>query len=264
MTGSSDTAVRIWIEAKAEPIVENREVQAFYSEALQTLAVSDIPFLVAGTHALSAYTGIARQTKDLDIFCKAGDHLRLLAYCKARGYSVEVRDDRWLGKVYKGNDFFDVIFASQNGTMPVSESWFEQARQTTLFHTSVLIVGPTELIWSKSFIQMRHRYDGADVVHLILKTYDAIDWERLLAYMDVHWEVLLMHLLNFRWIYPADRDKVPAWLLDELLDRLANQRALPAAGKRICRGRMLSRSDYEVDINEWGFADVCSDNEWDD
>ena len=38
--------------------------------------------------------------------------------------------------------------------------------------------------------------------------------------MEVHWEVLLMHLLNFRWIYPTERDNVPRWLMDELLERL--------------------------------------------
>ena len=54
------------------------------------------------------------------------------------------------------------------------------------------IVGPTELIWSKAFIQLRHRYDGADVVHVILKQSDQIDWRRLLDYMEVHWEVLLV------------------------------------------------------------------------
>ncbi len=65
-----------------------------------------------------------------------------------------------------------------------------------------------------------------------------------------------MHLLNFRWIYPSERDAVPAWLLDELLDRLANQRQLPPPQLKICRGRMFSRSDYEIDVRDWGFADV--------
>ncbi len=260
---SDPSAARVPFEAKAEPVLKTREVEAFYAEALQALIASGIPFLVAGTHALSAYTGLSRRTKDLDIFCKAGDHLRLLAHCKELGYAVEMRDERWLGKVFKGQDFFDVIFASVNGTMPVSDSWFQAARQITLFDAPVQIVGPTELIWSKSFIQMRHRHDGADVAHLILRVHDEIDWKGLLAYMDIHWEVLLTHLLNFRWIYPADREKIPAWLIDELLDRLARQRELPPARKKLCRGRMFSRSDYEVDINEWGFADICADNELD-
>ena len=71
------------------------------------------------------------------------------------------------------------------------------------------VIAPTELIWSKAFVQLRHRYDGGDIVHLILKQHDRIDWRRLLGYMDLHWEVLLVHLLNFRWAYPSERDHVP-------------------------------------------------------
>src|SRR5690606_34803517 len=120
----------------------------------------------------------------------------------------------------------------------------------------IWIVGPTELVWSKCFIQHRHRYDGADVAHLILKVHDEIDWQQLLAYMEVHWEVLLVHLLNFRWIYPSERHHVPEWLLDELLDRLTNQRKMPLPRIRVCRGRMFSQVDYEIDVREWGFADA--------
>lgn len=249
------------ILAQAEPTLDSSEAEAFYTEAIRELVDTRIPFLLAGTYAVSAYTGISRPTKDLDIFCKAGDYPRILAHFKEIGYAIEVEDERWLGKVYKGRNFFDVIFASSNGTMPVSDDWFENARQMEIFGSSARIVGPTELIWSKSFIQLRHRYDGADVVHVILKAHDQIDWRRLLAYMEVHWEVLLIHLMNFRWIYPSERDRVPDWLLDELLDRFAKQRQLPTPQMKVCRGRMFSRIDYEIDVKEWGFADVGGEGE---
>ena len=117
-------------------------------------------------------------------------------------------------------------------------------------------------MWSKCFIQLRHRYDGADVAHTILKANDQIDWRRLLAYMEVHWEVLLTHLLSFRWIYPTERDKVPRWLMDELLERLKHQLELPPPQMKVCRGRMFSRVDYEIDVKEWGFGDVGGEGEW--
>ncbi len=145
--------------------------------------------------------------------------------------------------------------------MPVGEEWFEHARQTEVFGTTVRMVGPTELVWSKCFIQLRHRYDGADVAHMILKAHDEIDWRRLLGHMEAYWEVLLVHLLNFRWMYPSERDKVPGWLLDELLDRLAKQRRLPTPERKVCRGRMFSRIDYEIDVTDWGFADLGAERE---
>ena len=134
------------IDAKAEPTLKNPEAEAFYTEALRHLVELGVPFLLAGTYAVSAYTGISRATKDLDVFCKAGDYPRILSHFKDRGHAIEVEDERWIGKVYKGPHFFDVIFASSNGTMPVGDEWFENARQIEVFGTPVRIVGPTELV----------------------------------------------------------------------------------------------------------------------
>ena len=249
------------IQARAAPTLATADAQDFVALSVEELASSHIPFLLAGTYAVSAYTGISRPTKDLDIFCKAGDFNRILAHFKSKGFDIEVEDDRWLGKVKQGEHFFDVIFAGSNGTMPIGDAWFENARQMDFNGRKVRVVAPTELIWSKCFVQLRHRYDGADVVHVILRAHDQIDWRRLLGHMEVHWEVLLMHLLNFRWIYPTERDKVPDWLLDELLERLAAQRQLPLPQMKICRGRMFSRIDFEIDVKEWGFADVGGEGE---
>jgi hypothetical protein len=244
------------MRAAAEPVALSPQAESFYGRALRELSGLGLPFLLAGTYAVCAYTGITRATKDLDVFCGPGDYPRILAHFRERGYRIEVEDDRWIAKVYRGELFFDVIFAAANGTMPVGDEWFGRAKETELFGVRVRIAGPTELVWSKAFIQTRTRYDGADVVNVILKQHDQIDWRRLLAYMDLHWEVLLMHLLNFRWIYPSERDHVPRWLLEELMGRWQRQLALPAPRIRTCRGRMFSRADYEIAIREWGFADV--------
>ncbi|MDZ5699062.1 nucleotidyltransferase [Chelativorans sp. M5D2P16] len=244
------------LHARAAPVIDSAEAEAFYADAIRALDEAGIPFLVAGTFAVSAYTGISRATKDLDIFCKAGDWPRILTHFKELGDRVHIEDERWLGKVERGAAFFDVIFASSNGTSPVTDTWFENARESDVLGHSVRLVGPTELVWSKCFIQNRERYDGADVAHLILRSHGEIDWARLLQHMEMHWEVLLIHLLNFRWIYPSERDHVPEWLLDELLDRLRHQRKLPPPSARICRGRMFSSADYEIDVREWNFADI--------
>lgn len=250
------------IDAAASPSLPSPETEAFHADALRELAALNVPFLLSGTYAVAAYTGISRPTKDLDVFCKAGDLPRILGHFQKLGYTVEIEDERWIGKVRRGALFFDVIFASSNGTMPVNDQWFEEARQVDILGSLVRIVAPTELIWSKAFIQLRHRYDGSDVAHVILKQHAAIDWQRLLSYMESHWEVLLIHLLNFRWIYPSERDHIPRWLLDELLDRLRLQLDLPPPQMKICRGRMFSRIDYQIDVQRWGFADVGGDGEW--
>lgn len=227
----------------------------FFAESLRLLKESGIPFLLSGTYAVTAYTGINRPTKDLDVFCKAGDYPRILAFFQARGYRTEVEDERWIAKVLHGDNFFDVIFAMSNGAIAVADDWFGEDT-ITVYGAEVRITPPTALLLSKFFIQDRYRFDGADVNHVILKQSESIDWKRLLDQMEPYWEVLLAHLLNFRFAYPTERDKVPVWLMTELTERLRAQVDLPPAKVKVCRGRLFSPRDYVVDIAEWGFADV--------
>ena len=244
------------MKVMAEPTMDDPEGELFVADAIRELSDSRIPFLLAGTFAVSAYTGITRRTKDLDIFCKASDYPRILSFFRDRGYQIGVEDERWIAKIYCGRHFFDVIFSCRATEIAITEEWFENAPKIELYGTMVNIIKPTELIWSKIFVQDRYRYDGADVAHVILKQSEAIDWPRLLRYMEVHWEVLLTHLINFRYIYPSDRHLIPRWVMDELVDRMRKHLDMPPSKVKVCRGRLFSARDYATDINEWGYADL--------
>ena len=92
-----------------EPLTEVLEApetaEAFYAEVIGLMTESQIPFLLSGTYALSCYTGIARPTKDVDVFAKAGDALRMLSFFKERGFDVQVVDERWLSRITRGELF---------------------------------------------------------------------------------------------------------------------------------------------------------------
>ena len=229
---------------------------AFYAEVLKILKDSKFTFMVGGGFAVNAYTGLRRPTKDIDIFVKAGDYPKILNKFTSLGYKTQVDDERWLAKIFKGDLYVDLIFGSSNLVAPVTHDWFTDARTAKLFNIEVKIPSVTDLIWSKAFIQSRERYDGADIAHLILLKNSEINWERLLCSMEQYWEVLLVHLLNFRFTYPSEREKVPTWLMHELLSRLNHQFELPTAKMKVCRGRMFSVADYAADVTELGFADV--------
>ncbi len=241
------------------PLSASPEAEAFYANCLKMLVESGIPFLLGGTFAVSAYTGINRPTKDIDVFCTTGDYPRILGYFRDRGFDTEVLDERWIAKVRKGPHFFDVIFNSTVAVTPVTEQWFTEAPLRSILGQDIKVTPPTELIWSKVFVQSRERYDGADVYHVMLTQHEKVDWRRLLSYMDPYWELLLIHALTFRFIYPSERNRVPQWLFDELMDRLHRRNELPVTQTRVCRGRLLSRPDYLIDVSEWGFADVVGD-----
>jgi hypothetical protein len=71
-----------------------------------------------------------------------------------------------------------------------------------------------------------------------------------------HWRVLLGHVILFGFIYPGERARIPAWVLDRLLDRLRQEmRTLPANGA-LCRGTLLSREQYLHDVQAQGYADA--------
>ena len=49
------------------------EALAFYAECLRCLEGSGLRYLLAGTHAVNAYTGMDRPVKDLDLSIRKGE-----------------------------------------------------------------------------------------------------------------------------------------------------------------------------------------------
>ena len=103
------------------------EAENFYIEGLKLLAENEAPFLLAGTYAVTAYTGLVRPTKDLDIFCKASDYPRILSFFREKGYEIAVEDERWLAKIYNGKYFFDVIYSCRASEIAITDEWFDEA-----------------------------------------------------------------------------------------------------------------------------------------
>lgn len=233
--------------------------EGFYRECLEFLKESGLPFVVGGTYAVMFHTGILRRTKDLDLFCKASDYPKIIEMLARAGFATHVEDERWMAKISRGEYYIDLIFSVIDATAPVTDDWLEESVPGRLFGIEVPILSPTALVWSKIFLVDRMKYDGPDVMHVLLRQYDKINWEKLMRYMGPNWEVLLAALVLFRFIYPSEREKIPREVLDELLERLHRQIDMPTSKVRVCRGRLFSRGDYEVDVREWEFADLIGE-----
>lgn len=204
---------------------------------------------------MQTYADIVRETKDLDIFAQAGDYPLLLQSLADAGLEVEITDATWLAKAREGEYYVDLIFGSANGVSTVDHTWLEHAYPADVVGLPVKLVSVEDQIWQKSFVQDRFRYDGADVAHIFRKWGSRIDWMRLLHRMEAHWELLYAHILQFRYIYPAERANVPAWLVDEMQARVNAQMNVPVPTEAVCRGPLLSKSQYTVDIEEWGYRE---------
>jgi hypothetical protein len=228
---------------------------AFYRSVMTTLNRAAIPFLVGGTYALEHYTGIVRSTKDLDLFVRRESLDCALEAIEATGHRTEVTHPHFLGKAYAGTKFVDVIFASGNGSCPVDDWWFEHAPHAALFGLPVAYCPIEEMIWSKAYVMERERYDGHDVAHLFRAGAAWLDWQRLVARFGPHWRVLLAHVILFGFIYPGERARVPGPFLDELLQRVREESTTPG-DPNLCRGTLLSRSQYLHDVQHLGFSDA--------
>ncbi|MGQ9425580.1 nucleotidyltransferase domain-containing protein [Gilvimarinus sp. F26214L] len=229
---------------------------SFYRDVLELLNKRGLPYLVGGAWALNHYAGICRNTHDFDIFIARGDFERISQALAEAGYRTELTYPHWLGKIHLNGDAIDLVFSSGNGVAEVDQTWFDHSEAAELFELPTRICPVEETIWSKAYIMERERYDGADVAHLILARAHGLDWQRLIGRFEDHWRLLLSHLVLFGFIYPAHREVVPRWVMDELLGRLQQEMCDPATDHRLCSGTLLSREQYLNDINYAGYRDA--------
>lgn len=228
----------------------------FYRSVLDLLDEASVPVLVGGAFALAHYAGIERDTKDLDLFLSPADCPRALELARAAGFRSTVEAPHWLAKIHGGGDVVDLLYGSGNGLVPVDSAWFQHSVTVTIDDRKIRLAPAEEVIWSKAFVMERHRYDGADVIHLLRSKKAPLDWRRLIDRFGEHWPVLFSHVLLFLYVYPAERDAVPSWALEEFVSRLRRRSNGEPGEPPLCRGTFLSNFEYRQDILLEGLRDA--------
>jgi hypothetical protein len=227
-----------------------------YRSALETLNRAGVPYVVSGLYAIHVYTGVYRETKDLDLLMEPDVVVDAATALKEAGFTVKLEEPHWLAKALKGAQV-DLIFGMANGIGFIDSDWYAHSRPAILAATPVRVAPPEELIWHRLFIGERHRFDMADVVHLILHLGRDLDWDRLLERVGPNWRLLVSQLQFFNYVYPEHRDRVPDAVRERLRERdLDDLSPEPEGQAPLCRGTMLSRYSFAIDVNEWGFRDA--------
>src|SRR6266576_5198441 len=247
MTASTATAVRTTHGEGRRDEFHRRSVEALHS--------AEVPFLIGGAYMVEVCGGVSRSTKDFDLYVRP-NHVKAALRALARGgYKTELTFPHWLAKATCEGDIHDLIFRSGNGLCEVDDSWFDRALDDELLGVPVKLCAPEEMIWMKAYIMERERFDGADIAHILRSCAQKIEWPHLVRRFGPDWHVLLAHLVLFGYIYPSERTKIPTAIVDDLIERL--QKEEPVSGrKRLCHGTLLSRKQYLVDVEEWGFRDA--------
>ncbi len=233
-----------------------QDTNTFYRRTLHVLSEARVPFLVGGSHAILHYTGIVRETKDFDLFLRREDCQDAMDALREAGYWTELTFPHWLAKAKQGDDVVDLVFSSGNGICRVDDGWFQHAVEAEVLGMPVRFAPVEELLWQKAFVMERERFDGADIVHILRVCAETINWERLIARFDANWELLLHHLVFFGFAYPAERHRIPRGVFAELLGRLTGALDAPPSDDRVCRGTLVSRGQYLLDIGLYGYQDA--------
>ena len=230
-----------------------RRLNDFYLRSMAVLRDADVPFLIGGAYVMEKCANISRRTKDFDLYVRPYHVDAALGALAHAGFNTEVTSPHWLAKARHGRDYVDLIFRAGNGLCEVDDSWFARAHDDELLGLPVKLCAPEEMIWMKAYIMERERFDGADIAHLLVSCGDKLDWPHLVRRFGPDWRVLLSHLVLFGYIYPSEQGRIPRSVMDELIERLRKES--PGQG-RVCRGTLLSRKQYLVDVGKWGFRDA--------
>lgn len=260
-------AIQDWVPENGEkslPVSSSQrpefhpDQRALFTEVLQLLNDNRVPYVISGAFALYEHTGIGRDTKDLDLFLPAENVNATLELLHRHNFRCEVPDSVWLAKAHRNGFFVDLITGMSNGAIVVDRSWVERGSRSEIMGIPVCVLAAEELIASKVFVTRRERFDGADIAHVIFGTEGKLDWERLLRLVGEHWELLLWHLILFRYCYPAYTSYVPRRLWDDLLDRY---REVIASGnvREPFRGSLVDELMFAIDVKEWGMADIIEE-----
>jgi Nucleotidyl transferase of unknown function (DUF2204) len=227
----------------------------FHRRSVAALHAAEVPFLIGGAYMVEVCGGVSRGTKDFDLYVRP-NHVQAALRALARaGYKTELTFPHWLAKATYEGDILDLIFRAGNGLCQVDDSWFDRARDDELLGVPVKLCAPEEMIWMKAYIMERERFDGADIAHILLCCAAEIDWPHLVRRFGPDWRVLLSHLILFGYIYPGERVRIPDAIVEDLIARLRSE-AKTAGPERLCRGTLLSRQQYLVDVQGWGFRDA--------
>ena len=234
-------------------MIVSEPTKQIYQLALRALRVARVRFVVGGAWAVEHYVPLGRATLDLDLMIEPSMTDPAIQALVQHGGRLIGRDIMQVRIDVSGAEI-DLVHHIAQGEYAIDATWWQHAVPARLFDVATLVASPADLIWSKVFIASRHRFDGADIVHLIRGAHQTIDWGRLAQHLRPYPQLLLAYLNLFEFCYPGERNAIPDWLWDSLLPELQSSE-LPG-GPRVCRGPLLDSTSFIFDGIARGYQDV--------
>lgn len=252
---TGDLEVSFRDRAVVRPLYLVPEEARLFHEWLKIMRRTNVPYALGGAYAQYAFTGVWRDSKDMDVFVRPQDVRALLDAFAEAGYDTELRDAHWLAKIHSPPHLLDILFAVRHMTrLRISDEWLRTSVAARFLDVPTRILRPEEIIATKAYIANRDRFDGADILHLIRALQGEVDWRRLVDLLEGDEEIVLWHLVLFAFVYPMHREWLPRELMRRAFERIQSTPALLTA--RTFRGAVLDPVSFRVDVSEWGYRDA--------
>jgi hypothetical protein len=176
-------------------------------------------FALGGGLAFSAYSGMRRNTKDMDFYVVPGDHERMMGILAAHGfeeYTVVEYDPTWSYRGHRQGYIMDLLWRMLNNRAIIDRDWVTRGWEVTVRSIPVKLIPPEELLWSKLYILRRERSDWPDIIGLLAAQAPVMEWEYLLARLGEDAPVLGAVMSLFRWLCPGTAYRLPPWLWERI------------------------------------------------
>lgn len=188
-----------------------------YRQVIELIHHEHLPVLLGGGFALAAYTDRWRNTRDLDLYmqpeCARLLAERLLTHGFADYYQREPYDRSWIFRSSRDGVMIDLIWGSPGTISTVTAEWIESAATLWLRGLPCRIITCEDLIWAKLYVMQRLRCDWPDLVNVLYRRSERLDWGYLQRRIGADRDLLLAMLALFRWIAPGRAQHIPRELL---------------------------------------------------
>lgn len=229
--------------------------RSVFQRALAALESIGVPFSLGGGLALCYYAGTRREVHDLDLHLLPRDVQRSLAALREAGFTTWVHLAPWLAQAQDNQVQVDLVYGQGSEDASIDERWFTGPRVRFLGH-DVPVTPPEEFFWSKAMRCGPYRNDAPDLFDVLVAVGDRLNWPHLLERFGEDWEVLLSHLLMFRYAFPSHAGAISEAVLDELLERLQASRAAGRPiGPPVWRGGLIGDTPSGQHFEARGYID---------
>ena len=168
----------------------SNETRDIFRRVLLAMNGAKIPYVVGGAFALHQHSGFWRAAKDLDLFLPPRYVDRAMETLARAGFPSWRKHPEWLAQVIADQYQVDLIYGMGNWLQFVDEDYIRYAPTGKVLGVRCKIMAAEEVIYSKSFVAARDRYDAGDLFHVLATTARGLDWQRILKRFGDHWEVL--------------------------------------------------------------------------